>query len=125
MLIDEYGALISAQDKKAADELKTMVGNMLFMGRSLGIRVLIGIQRADAEYFKSGARDQFCAILALGKLSKEQKQMLFSDCKEKMTNRLGTGEGYLLIDERDIERVKVAEIKDFNALNDSIRKAMH
>lgn len=125
LLIDEYGALISAQDKKTAEELKTMVANMLFMGRSLGIRLLIGVQRADAEHFKAGARDQFRAILALGNLSKEQKQMLFSDFKGKMDGQNnGLGEGYLLIDGKDIERVKVAPIKDIEQLNDSIRQAM-
>lgn len=124
LLIDEYGALISAQDKKIADELKTMVSNMLFMGRSLGIRVLIGVQRADAEHFKAGARDQFRAILGLGNLSKEQKQMLFSDYKDTMNENNGLGEGYLLIDGQDIDRVQVAEIKDKEKLNIQIRLAM-
>ena len=124
LLIDEYGALISAQDKKTAEELKTMVANMLFMGRSLGIRVLIGVQRADAEHFKAGARDQFRAILGLGNLSKEQKSMLFSEFRDSMTERNGVGEGYLLIDGQNIERVKVAEIRDMDALTETIRKAM-
>lgn len=125
LIIDEYGALISSQDKKTADELKTMVGNMLFMGRSLGIRVIIGVQRADAEYFKAGARDQFHAILGLGNLSQEQKRMLFADYKDKMTERVGIGEGYLLIEgRRDIEHVKVATIKSFDTINANIRKAM-
>lgn len=124
LLIDEYGALIGAQDKKAAEELKAMVANMLFMGRSLNMRVVIGVQRADSEHFKAGARDQFKAILSLADLSKEQKQMLFADYKDKMTEHCGQGEGYLLIDGQDIERVKVAEVKDFQALNDTIREAM-
>lgn len=124
LLIDEYGALISAQNKGVADELKTMVANMLFMGRSLGMRVLIGVQRADAEHFKVGARDQFRAILALGDLSKEQRQMLFSDYKDKTNERNGLGEGHLLIDGQDIERVKIAPVKDFEVLNDTIRQAM-
>ena len=124
LLIDEYGALISAQDKKTADELKMMISNILFMGRSLGCRVLIGVQRADAEHFKSGARDQFRAILGLGNLSKEQKQMLFSDYKDTMDERNGLGEGYLLIDGQDIKRVQVAEIKDMEKLNIQIRLAM-
>ncbi len=124
LLIDEYGALISSRDRKTADELKTMVGNMLLMGRSLGIRVLIGIQRGDSENFMTGARDQFRAILGLGNLSKEQKNMLFTQFKDSMTERNGTGEGYLLIDGQNIERVKVAEIQDMGALNETIKKAM-
>ena len=125
LLIDEYGALISAQDKKEADTLKSMVGEMLFMGRSLGMRVVIGVQRADAEYFKAGARDQFRAILALGNLSKEQKNMLFVDEKEKMTALCGIGEGYLLIEGQNIERVKIASITDCDKLNECIKKAMY
>ena len=126
LVIDEYGALISAQDKKTADELKTMVANMLFMGRSLGIRVLIGVQRADAEYFKSGARDQFKAILSLGNLSREQRMMLFSDSKDSMTAKNGVGAGYLHIDGQDIERVKILPVSmaDEAMMNDNIRKAM-
>jgi hypothetical protein len=124
LLIDEYGALIAAQEKKIGDELKAMVANMLFMSRSLGMRVLIGVQRADSEHFKAGARDQFRAILAMGNLSKEQKQMLFSEHKDKMTDRNGLGEGYLLIDGQNIERVKIEPIEDVEALNESIRKAM-
>lgn len=124
LLIDEYGALISAQDKKLADELKTMVANMLFMGRSLGCRVLIGVQRADAEHFKAGARDQFKAVLGLGNLSAEQKQMLFRECKDRMAKRNGLGEGYLLIDGQELEQIKVAELQDEGGLNESIRKAM-
>lgn len=127
LVVDEYSALISAtsaEDRKAADELKFMIGNILQMGRSLGIRVHIGMQRADAENFKAGARDQFRAILAMGNLSREQKLMLFPDYRDSMEDRNGIGEGYLLIDGQDIERVKVAEITDMEGLNASIRKAM-
>lgn len=125
LAIDEYGTLVSSQPRTISEDLKAKVSAMMFMGRSLGIRVLTGIQRADAEYFKSGARDQFRAILALGNLSKEQKQMLFSDYKDSMTERNDIGEGYLLIDGQDIERVKVAAIADMDALDASIREAMN
>jgi hypothetical protein len=125
LLIDEYGALISAQDKKEADALKSMVGEMLFMGRSLGLRVVIGVQSAYSELFRAGARDQFRAIIALGNLSKEQKQMLFSDYKEEMTAVNGVGEGYLLIEGQNVERTKIAPISDFDKLNDSIKNTMY
>ena len=50
--------------------------------------------------------------------------MLFSDYKEKMTDRNGVGEGYLLIDGQDIERVKVAPVRDFGEINASIIEAL-
>ena len=125
LVIDEYGALISAQDKINANEIKTKISNMLFMGRSLGIRLIIGIQRADAEYFRSGARDQFRNIIALGNLSREQKQMLFADYKEQITNNSGLGEGYLLIDGKGIEKIKVASILNNSEVEYKIREAMY
>jgi len=125
LLIDEYGALISAQPKKEADELRTMVANMLFMARSLGLIVIIGVQRADAEHFKTGARDQFKAILGMSNLSKEQRSMLFSEHKDTMTAINGVGEGYLMIDgNNDVDRIKVMRINDPLALDEEIRRAM-
>jgi hypothetical protein len=88
------------------------------------MRIIIAVQRADAEHFKAGARDQFKAILAFSDLSREQKQMLFADYKDKMAERNGLGEGYLLIDGQDIERVKIAPITDFEALNYAVRQTM-
>ena len=125
LLIDEYGALIGSQDKKKAEEIKTMVGNMLLMSRSLGLRVVVGTQTAHSEQFRTGARDQFHGVLALGNLSKEQKQMLFSDYKEKMNEHNDIGEGYLLINGNDIERVKIAKIKDIETLIEIIRPTMN
>lgn len=126
LLIDEYGAFISAQDKKNAEQYKTMVANMLFMGRSLGVVTLLGLQRADSnEYFKAGSRDQFKMVLALGNLSKEQKSMLFYDYKDKLNHNNGVGEGYLLIDGKGVERVKIASIKNFDVLNEEISQAMN
>ncbi|MDR2571240.1 MAG: AAA family ATPase [Oscillospiraceae bacterium] len=114
LLIDEYGALLSSLEKREAEEIKGMVAEMLFMGRSLGIRLIISIQRADAEFFKSGARDQFKAILAMGNISKEQKQMLFTDYKDKMADNNSLGEGYLFIDgKQSLERIKVQKVSDY------------
>jgi len=115
LMIDEYGALLSSLEKREAEEIKSMIAEMLFMGRSLGIRVIIGIQRADAEFFKSGARDQFKAILALGNISKEQKQMLFTDYKDKMTDNNSLGEGYLYIDgQESLQRIKVMKVSEYD-----------
>ncbi len=125
LLIDEYSALLGSLDKKHQELLKTMVGNLLLMCRSLGMKIIIGMQTAHSENFKAGARDQFHAVLALGNLSKEQKQMLFYDYKDAMNEHNHVGEGYLLIDGKGIERVKIAEIKDMDALCDIIQPAMN
>ncbi len=125
LVIDEWGAFILSQEtKQQAEKLKTELAELLMLGRSYNHRVICGLQRGDNSHFVSGARDQFRAVLALGNLSKEQKQMLFPEEKERMTARNGQGEGYLLIDGKEIERIKIEKVRDFRALDENIRQAM-
>lgn len=124
LVIDEWGAFILAQEKKQAEQLKAKLSDLLMLGRSYNYRVICGLQRADSAHFASGARDQFRAILALGNLSKEQKQMLFPDFKEKMTDNNSLGGGYLFLDGKGIERIQVERVRDFGALSENIRQAM-
>ena len=119
-LVDEYSALVSSLEKKVADEVKRKVAEILMMGRSLGVHLIIGIQRADAEFFRAGARDQFGAVLMLGNLSKEQKQMLVPDYREQMTATNQRGQGYLLLDGQGIYRVQVPRVTDEDKLHRAI-----
>lgn len=124
-VIDEYSAFVMFHEKKVADTIKSQIAELLSMGRSLGIIVIIGLQRADSELFKLGARDNFRAILGMGNLSKEQKSMLFNDYKELMTDSISAvGEGYLWRDGKGVEKIKVAPIEDMNAVIETIRKGL-
>lgn len=125
LLIDEYGTLLSSLDKQTAFEIEMMVASMLCMGRSLGIFVLVGIQRAQAKFFENGSRDQFRVLVGMGNLSKIQKEMVFPDYKEDMIDNNKTGEGYLAIDGQEgIERFKA--IPDgVEKFDEYIRKAMN
>ena len=116
LLIDEYAALIGSLDKKAADDIKSKIAQILMMGRSLGVHLIIGVQRADAEYFRAGARDQFGAVLMLGNVSKEQKAMLAPDYRDEMTASNQRGQGYLLLDGRGICRVQVPRVTNTTKL---------
>ena len=124
LFVDEWSALLLSREKKEAEQLKAKMAELLMTGRSYQYIVICCQQRASAELFAAGARDQFRTIISLGNLSKEQKQMLFSDYKDKMVGQNDLGEGYLLVDVHDIERIKVEEIKDFNALNAIIMEAL-
>lgn len=124
LFMDEYGALVSSLDKKAAEDVKRKVGNILLMGRSLGIHLIVGIQRADAEYFRAGARDQFGAVLMLGNLSKEQKAMLAPDYRESMIATNQRGQGYLLLDGQGLSRVQVPKVTDADRLHQIIKSRL-
>lgn len=113
LLVDEYAALVMFLPKKEADNVKQMVASILMLGRSLGVHLLIGMQRADSEFFRSGARDQFGMILALGNLSKEQQGMLFPDHRDQLRSVVNQrGEGFLLLDGKGLYRIRVPTVRD-------------
>lgn len=113
LYIDEYSAFLSNSGKEA-DSIQKMMSEILFMGRSYKILPIIGLQRADSILFKNGSRDQFKTIVALGNLSKEQKNMLFPDFKDNMNRTNGIGEGYVYQDGQDfLQLIKVKQVSEF------------
>ncbi len=121
LILEEYGAFITSLERKAGEQARSIVAEILFLGRALSCHVICGLQRAEASYFNSGARDQFSQILALGNISKEQRQMLFSEYKDEMTVDCGRGRGYLLQDGKGIRRVVVPAVKSIQRLEQYIR----
>ena len=127
LIFDEWAAFImSRSDKKEQDKIKSMLSTLLMMGRGVQHHIIIGLQRADAQLFPMGGRDNFGAILAMGNISKEQKLMLFPDFRENMDETNGRGQGYLYLDGDvdGIKRVQVPSIKDFDKLNSAIRDGL-
>lgn len=68
-------------------------------------------QRADASLFSNGARDNFMIIVGLGRMSREQKGMIFSgeDLPDKIYHQ---GEGMLLADGQALKEVKFLKIRN-------------
>lgn len=108
LVFDEWGAYLSTLDKKQAEAAKAKLSTLLMLGRSFNVHVIISQQRADAEYFAK-ARDNFGAILGMGNLSKEAKEMLFSEVKEQMRPIDERGIGYFLQGSR-LNRIWIARI---------------
>lgn len=104
LIIDEYPAMINyltTKDKqektKKAGDILGAVSEILMLGRGIQYGIWIITQRADSSLFSNGARDNFMVVLGLGRMSKEQKLMLFSG--EEIPNKVyRQGEGCLLAD---------------------------
>lgn len=113
LIVDEYPALINylqTKDKidktKKANEVMSAIAEILMLGRGIKFGCLITTQRADSSLFSNGARDNFQVVCALGRLSKEQKQMLFSGEEIEANYIFGKGEGILLADGKPLKYVK-------------------
>lgn len=123
LIIDEWGSFIASLSKKEAEEVKRLLAELLMLGRAYKYFPIIGIQRPDASYF-SNARDNFGCCLALGNLSREGRRMVFPDDVCANITPCAKREGYLHIDGVGLEKIRVADISDLDALDTTIREAM-
>ena len=120
LICDEYPALVNylqGQDKlnktKYASEVLSAISELLCLGRGIQFYTWIVTQRADNSLFANGARDNFIVVIGLGRLSKEQKGMLFSG--EELPERIyKKGEGILLADGYPLREVKFPFIRNID-----------
>lgn len=126
LIVDEYPAFINylqtkdkADKTKKANEVMSAIAEILMLGRGIKFGCLITTQRADSSLFSNGARDNFQVVCALGRLSKEQKQMLFSGEEIEANYIYGKGEGILLADGKPLKYVKFPMI-DINEFREHI-----
>lgn len=96
IVFDEYAAMLDALPKKEADECRKQLASILRLNRSLGVKVILGMQDPSAQIFGStGPRDQFNGTLVFGTQSPEATRMLFPNDKDRVQPVTHPGEGYL------------------------------
>lgn len=127
LIIDEYPSMLSylqTQDKinksKISGDVMAVMAEVLMLGRGIGFGCLVTTQRADSSLFSNGARDNFQLLIALGKLSKEQKGMIFSGEELPENKVYQKGEGILYADGKGIREVKFAKLSDVEGIKKNI-----
>lgn len=137
LIVDEYAAMISyftTLDKnnktKHTGELLNAIAEILMLGRNINgitFAVWLTAQRPDSSLFggssvAGGGRDNFMVICALGKLSREHRQMIGA---ETDTDRVySAGEGILIADGRETTHVKFPLISNMNDWKRHIIRAL-
>ena len=111
LIIDEYAAfylMSMSEDKKLAEKYSRYIAEILMTGRSYKTACWIATQRADAQYFAYGSREQFQVkvLLIRGRPSKESLAMLGLSKEELQTDCYGVGEGLGYIDGKGLFEVK-------------------
>lgn len=120
LICDEYPSLVNylqgkdkANKTKYASEVLSAISELLCLGRGIQFYTWIVTQRADNSLFANGARDNFMIVIGLGRLSKEQKGMLFSG--EELPERIyKKGEGIILADGHPLQEVKFPFIRNID-----------
>lgn len=114
---DEYMANILAlqgSEKKKAEAVMHKVSEILMLGRSLAVRLVIACQRPDAAAFPTGSRLNFGVIIIVGAALESIYSMLMpKELIEKVANReFHTGEGIMLWQGSELHFIKVPVIRN-------------
>lgn len=117
LIWDEYMANILAiqnTEKKKADEIMRKVSEILMLGRSLAVRLVISCQRPDASAFPSGSRLNYGIIMIVGAPIRSIYEMLIP--KEYIDaigeRKFGVGEGIVLLQGSQLRFVKIPMVRD-------------
>ena len=110
-IIDEYAAFClmnSATDKKLSDRYSRFLAEIIMTGRSYKTACWVATQRADAQYFVNGSREQFHVkvLLTRGRPSKESLMMMGISKEELQLDSYNVGEGIAYIDGKGLFEIK-------------------
>ena len=121
LIWDEYMAnILSIQntEKKKADEVMRKVSEILMLGRSLAVRLVISCQRPDASAFPSGSRLNYGVIMILGAPIRSIYEMLIP--KEYIDvigeRKFGVGEGIVLLQGSQLRFIKIPMVRDMDRM---------
>ncbi len=97
---DELGSWLLNSDRKTSS-IRAKIATILMMGRSRRFLTLTSVQRAQAELWSQGARDNYSCCLGLGNLTKESASVLgFS--RDEFLPVTEIGGGHLLLGGKQI-----------------------
>ena len=116
LIWDEYMAqalnLIS-EDKKAAAVVMGKVSEILLLGRSLSVRLIVACQRPDALAFPAGSRLNYGVVVVLGAAVRSIYEMLLPDHMEQVKERqFRRGEGVVLLQGSELHFLKVPTVRN-------------
>lgn len=126
---DEYIANILSllgTDKKKAESVMRKVSEILMLGRSLAVRLVVSCQRPDATAFPTGSRLNYGVIIIMGAPIKSIYEMLIpKEYIEKISKRtFDIGEGVVLFQGADLHYIKVPVIRNVQKMKEICIEAL-
>lgn len=117
LIWDEYMANILSipnTNKKKAEEIMRKVSEILMLGRSLAVRIVVSCQRPHATAFPSGSRLNYGVIIIVGAPIRSIYEMLIpKEYIDAMGDRtFGVGEGIVLLQGSDLRFIKIPMVKE-------------
>ncbi|NBI10738.1 ATP-binding protein [Colidextribacter sp. OB.20] len=128
LIWDEYMAAalnFISEDKKAAAVMMSKVSEILLLGRSLSVRLIVACQRPDALAFPAGSRLNYGVVCVLGAAVRSIYEMLLPDHMEQVKGRkFERGEGVVLLQGSELRFIKVPMVRDEERMRQICIKAL-
>ena len=122
LYFDELAAAVNFYDKKESEALRNKIANLLMLGRSFNVFLILVMQRPDSAYLP--ARENIGLVIALSNQSVESKEMFFHSFKDEMPPDRKRGTGYMLESGAKLHRVVVATVGNMDKLHQTILDTM-
>ncbi len=125
LIFDEWAGFQiweTQQNKKQAEKYKGYLLEILLMGRSMMCGVWIIMQRNDAKYIDG--REQFFVTIALGKMSREFKQMIMQGEELEQRTVYSCGEGIIRTDSIGTKFLKVPKLRSMERVRQEISQRL-
>lgn len=128
LIWDEYMAAalnFISEDKKTAAVMMGKVSEILLLGRSLAVRMVICCQRPDALAFPAGSRLNYGVVGVLGGVVRSIYEMLLPDHMEQVKGRqFDRGEGVVLLQGSELRFIKVPMVRNEERMRQICIKAL-
>lgn len=126
LVFDEYVAFILSLEKKQKEEVMSKIGEILMLGRSLKVSLVLACQRPDASVFPQGSRVNFGVIIVLGSAIKSIYDMVLPKELTMDTNyKFDAGEGVILLQSRDLKFIKFPIVINNERLYEICQEALN
>ena len=110
------------RNKKQAEKYKGYLLEILLMGRSMMCGAWVIMQRNDAKYIDG--REQFFVTVALGKMSREFKQMIMQGEDLEQRAAYSCGEGIIRADSIGTKFLKVPKLRSMERVRQEISERL-
>ena len=122
LYFDELAAAVNYYEKKEAELFRKKIANLLMLGRSFNVFLILVMQRPDSAYLP--ARENVNLVLALSNQTVESKEMFFHSFKNEMPPDRKRGTGFMLESGANLHRVVVPTVGNMDKLHQTILDTM-
>lgn len=124
LFFDELNSFINFIEKKIErEQYQKKIAEMLHMGRTKNLNVIVAMHRPDAELLKYGSRNQFVFKLAIANTTSETRKMIFTNTESEFSP-CKKGFGYVALHDNPPKLIAIPNVTNHQLVEKEIMKLL-